>query len=845
MAANIDQLIHKIDQLISVLQNNAGGTGGKSDSDDLSSLTRSLAQKEKLEMSYVKAKEETLKRLEKEVDLNEKLTEEEKTQQKLQIEKAKQDIAELKRLTQKHKAMTDFGGALNSQLKDKLKFELNSEKMNAKIAESLKAGDGSVKSMGKGLLAGAEGAFSLGKSIAFLEERFKVIDNDAKSIAKSLNMTFDSAQGVRDSYNQIALDSGQVYLTGEKLTKSQVQMSDALNTSAQFSKERLATYTKLRDVAKVDQDVLDETNKMSFVANQTQEQIFGNRIKSIAAAKLQNRVSLDENKVMKEMVKASAAIRLNYAGRDKEFAKATVQAAKLGMELSNMETIQQSLLNFESSIENQMSAELLIGRSFNMEQARLFALKKDFVGLGKELERQNLSAQEFNDLNYIQQQEVSKMLGMDVQQMSKMYIEAEALRGVSAKDLSDAQKKYDIAVAEGKTQEFLAKLGNEALARQFQQQSLQDRMVMAQEKMLSLFDKMAIAFRPIYKLFIGILDVITWVEEKLGGVTRLLGYAMGNKAVQKVIDFAGKSSSSSAASSTASTATTATAEATANPLSQMASRMANAAPPPSSVLTATAEAGGGAGGGVLARLLASISKGGKGFLGKLLKSGVVAPLVETWLANSDIQGMIGNKEIDNESLKQLVGQRASQGFGSLLGGIGGGALAAALAPFTGGSSLLMTAALSGLGSFAGGWLADKLAAATGAKGMGEVFLGGFFDKEMEAAGRPVLQTGGEVLSTGFAKVDAGEFYAGMNSSDTVKAIYNFSKAAAQGNAGGATSQDIKDLIAETRQQNQYLQQLVKKDTTIVMDGAKVAGAVANNVVTSYGNILNPSSRTYA
>lgn len=748
-----------------------------------------------------------------------------------------------------------LAGGIKSQFsKMGADISLDMRKVNAEMAKGLEGTAGrfnrawssakiGAKEVGKQLASSLEDPKNqlgmLEKSVEFLHGRFKIIDNDAKDLAKSLNLTFVQAQGVRDNFNQIALASGDMSVTGQSLTKSMVEMNAALGTSARFDSDRLKTYTRLRDIAKVDKDVLEDTNKMSFVANQSQMEVFGNRIKSIAVAKVQNRLALDESKIMKDMVKASAAIKLNYAGRDKEFARATVQAAKLGLELSDMETIQRSLLNFESSIENQMTAELLTGRTFNMEQARLFALKKDMVGLGSELQKQNLSFEQFNSLNYIQQQGVADMLGMSVEQMSKMYIESEALSRVSAANVSEAQKQYDAAVKNGTQQQFLAKLGDDSLARQFQQQSLQDRMNMALEKMLSIFDKLAVAFRPVYKVATAILDVITWIEEKVGAITRGLATVMGNQAVQKVANLGGKLSEASV-----QTGTGLTAKALESAGLTSVTKGATGAAAASILKKAGGSALEGATEGGMVNFAKLLPNLGKTTFGRILRSGIVAPLVETWLANSDINGLVANPDISDSDLPQKVGERAVGGIGAIIGGITGAGLANLLT-VTGIPGFLATTVASTLGATGGQWLFSKAAELFGARGMGESVLGAFFDDEMKAAGRPELKTGGEVLSTGFAKVDSGEFYAGMNSSDTVKAIYDFSRAAAQSNTGGVSSQDIKDLIAETRKQNEYLQQIARKDTSLVVDGSKLAGVVANNVATSYGNLLNPSSRTFA
>ncbi len=53
-----------------------------------------------------------------------------------------------------------------------------------------------------------------------------------------------------------------------------------------------------------------------------------------------------------------------------ELSKALTTSKALGIEMSTIEGISESLLNFESSIEKELEAELLLGKNINLEKAR-------------------------------------------------------------------------------------------------------------------------------------------------------------------------------------------------------------------------------------------------------------------------------------------------------------------------------------------------------------------------------------------------------------------------------------------------------------------------------------------
>ena len=82
-----------------------------------------------------------------------------------------------------------------------------------------------------------------------------------------------------------------------------------------------------------------------------------------------------------------------------------------------------SLLNFEQSITDELSAELLIGRDINLERARLAALNGDYAGAAKEIFKTIGGINEFSKMNVIQQEALAKAAGLTVDQLSDAFIQ--------------------------------------------------------------------------------------------------------------------------------------------------------------------------------------------------------------------------------------------------------------------------------------------------------------------------------------------------------------------------------------------------------------------------------------
>jgi len=149
------------------------------------------------------------------------------------------------------------------------------------------------------------------------------------------------------------------------------------------------------------------------------------------------------------------AIMEDVAGNTEFFAKfakdgganifdAAKRAKELGINLGDVSSISSSLLDFESSIEKQMEAQVLLGRNLNLDKARQLAFTGDNVGLQNEILRQVGSEAEFNKMNYLQRDALAGAIGLSVERLG-------ALVRVEKEGNEAAEKKFKSFVAIGAT----------------------------------------------------------------------------------------------------------------------------------------------------------------------------------------------------------------------------------------------------------------------------------------------------------------------------------------------------------------------------------------------------------
>ena len=100
--------------------------------------------------------------------------------------------------------------------------------------------------------------------------------------------------------------------------------------------------------------------------------------------------------------------------------QAGIAAKKLGLNMSSVAAITNSLLDFESSIEKQLEASMLLGRQINLDRARQLALTGDQEGLMQEILKQVGGEAEFNRMNVIQRRALAESVGVNVEQLSRL-----------------------------------------------------------------------------------------------------------------------------------------------------------------------------------------------------------------------------------------------------------------------------------------------------------------------------------------------------------------------------------------------------------------------------------------
>jgi uncharacterized membrane protein len=305
---------------------------------------------------------------------------------------------------------------------------------------------------------------------------FSELDSSAGEYAKSMNQTYSEALKTRKEMSDIALATGDSAVHSSKLMETQAAVGQALGTNAKLNKEDLVTMTKLTHQAGFTHEELMGVQKLSLINGKSLENNTSAILGGAKAYASRNKLVVNEKQILKDISKSSASLQLSLGGSANELARSAVQARQFGINLEQAEKMSESLLDFESSIENELSAELLTGKDLNLERARALALNGDAAAAAAEIASQVGSAAEFGKMNVIQQEALAKAIGMQREELAQSLIDREALAKLGAEEGQTALEAYQAKREAGMSEAEIAKeLGDEQLAKQYEQQSIQEK----------------------------------------------------------------------------------------------------------------------------------------------------------------------------------------------------------------------------------------------------------------------------------------------------------------------------------------------------------------------------------
>jgi hypothetical protein len=262
-------------------------------------------------------------------------------------------------------------------------------------------------------------------------------------IGKNLGYGADQADRVARNLTTMARNSGNLNFTLANAAEAMNGLASATGLVAEYSADTLETQIMLTKQFGLTEEEAAGIYKFSVLTGQAASKVNDEMVGAFVAARNSFKVGANFRQVMAEAAKVSGQLAANLGYNPERIVKAVVAMKAFGTTLEQTKSQGSALLNFESSIESELEAELITGQKLNLEKARAAALAGDQVSLAQELTNQGMTLEKFQGMNVIAQESYAKALGLSADQLSEQ-LQKQKLAQESGKSLAQITKEEAI-----------------------------------------------------------------------------------------------------------------------------------------------------------------------------------------------------------------------------------------------------------------------------------------------------------------------------------------------------------------------------------------------------------------
>ena len=339
---------------------------------------------------------------------------------------------------------------------------VNSSKAIEAMQNAAADGAGTMKMLGAGISNAFSKAQIAEAALIALGKAGLKADEQATNLAKSLTQSKFEAAQTRDNLAGMARESGDNFITTEKLVESTVKLGKQLGIAQTFSADLTKEFTTLTGKIGLSEEAAGGLAKLTIANGKNARTVTTEALGTAQALQSQAGIQLNNRDILEETGKVSGQLLANFKGNPVAIAAAVTQVKLLGTTLEQTKAQSTALLDFRSSIEDQLSAQLITGEQLNLENARALALAGDQAGVAKELSSQGMNFSKFSRLNVLAQNDYARALGLTADQLSDQLLKQQyygkSVKEVAAIEGEQVAKRLESQTAQEKFNNAVAKL---------------------------------------------------------------------------------------------------------------------------------------------------------------------------------------------------------------------------------------------------------------------------------------------------------------------------------------------------------------------------------------------------
>lgn len=288
-------------------------------------------------------------------------------------------------------------------------------------------------------------------------------DQQLTELQRGLGVSREMAHGLRQGFSEMAMANGEVAINSKDIGLAFSSLNEQFGTASGILRDDIVVETaRLQKLTNMSAESTAAFAKYANISGKEMGTITKEARRAVVEAEAEGGARLNINKTLDKAGKIGGQISAQLGGNPAKLAKAVALANQFGMELEQVAAAGKSLLDFESSIEAELEAELLTGKQLNLERARAAALAGDYETLTREINEQVGSYADFTKMNVLQQDALAKSLGMSSDQLADQLLQKENLNQLAqearAEGDEDLAKQLEARSAQEQFNDTVAQL---------------------------------------------------------------------------------------------------------------------------------------------------------------------------------------------------------------------------------------------------------------------------------------------------------------------------------------------------------------------------------------------------
>ena len=249
-------------------------------------------------------------------------------------------------------------------------------------------------------------------------KRFSEIDKAAQQFRDTTGLLNSQTKGLQSTISSVSVEYANLGATAEDVGKAAASFVTAFDGIQQPAKSTVESLIIMNKNFGVGFDEASKVNKvMQNLGGLTEAQAASMSMSVVEMSKLAN---VAPQQVMKDIADNSANTLKYFRGSPKELAKSAVSLAAMGSSLESASKSSEALLDFESSIANELEASAMLGADINLEKARAAAFAGNQYEQEKAIMEEMMKVGDINKMDMYSKEALAKATGKSVEELINM-----------------------------------------------------------------------------------------------------------------------------------------------------------------------------------------------------------------------------------------------------------------------------------------------------------------------------------------------------------------------------------------------------------------------------------------